>query len=103
MQGALARAIAENPALAAQDTSLQRRADKVGPAIRCLVCEVLCVFVAVRSGLPAEAVIRQRSSLSSAVQATAEEEKASGNRAFGAKEYEKAVAHFTVCIRLDPE
>ena len=29
VQGALARAIAENPALAAQDTALQRRADKV--------------------------------------------------------------------------
>ena len=29
VQGALARAIAENPALAAQDSSLQRRADKV--------------------------------------------------------------------------
>lgn len=61
--GALTRAIAENPALAAQDASLQRRADK----------------------------------------AKAEEEKAAGNRAFGAKEYDKAIGHFTLCIRLDPE
>lgn len=36
-------------------------------------------------------------------QAKAEEEKAAGNRAFGAKEYDKAIGHFTLCIRLDPE
>lgn len=40
---------------------------------------------------------------SPAQQAQAEEEKAAGNRAFGAKEYDKAIGHFTVCIRLDPE
>lgn len=37
------------------------------------------------------------------MQGKAEEEKAAGNRAFGAKEYDKAVGHFTLCIRLDPE
>lgn len=39
----------------------------------------------------------------SRLQGKAEEEKAAGNRAFGAKEHDKAVGHFTLCIRLDPK
>ena len=50
MQGALARAIAENPALAAQDSSLQRRADKVHCCC-CLVCYML-MTVQLMSALP---------------------------------------------------
>jgi hypothetical protein len=50
VQGALARAIAENPALAAQDSSLQRRADKVHCCC-CLVCHMQ-MTVKLMSALP---------------------------------------------------
>lgn len=37
------------------------------------------------------------------MQARAEEEKVAGNTAFGAKDYNKAIQHFSACIRLDPK
>ena len=102
MQGALQRAVAENPELAQQEPALLKLANKV-TYISISVCPSLLSMLL--SGCKEANLQLQSNHLLkiSCTQGRAADIKVKGNTAFAAGKFDEAVAHFTSCIKLDSE